>query len=148
MTYLTRLEVKMKKECVCESSTIRGKRIRESNDAAAIMRETLDADRERLVCLHLDANLSIIGFEIVSIGTLSATLINPREIFKAAILMNSNKIMLLHNHPSGDCSPSAEDIEVTRKVKEGGDLLGIELLDHVILGAGESFMSFADKGML
>lgn len=94
-------------------------------------------DREMLYALHLDAKNQIIAMEIVTVGTLTNSLIHPREIFKGAILNNSARIILVHNHPSGDATPSEDDLTVTERCMNAGELLGIEVIDHVIIGAGD-----------
>jgi len=104
-------------------------------------------DREHVVTLALDGKNRVLGFEIVSIGTLTASLVHPREVFKAAILANAAAIIVAHNHPSGDPTPSAEDRAITQRLKDAGELLGIRLLDHVVLGDGR-YHSFADAGEL
>lgn len=91
-------------------------------------------DRECFYVLHLNAKNEIIGKELVSMGTLTNSLIHPREVFKAAILNNSASIICVHNHPSGDPTPSREDILITNRLVEAGALLGISVLDHVIIG--------------
>lgn len=98
-------------------------------------------DREYSWRIDVDVRNQLIGWELISIGTLSASLIHPREIFKGAILSNAAGFFLVHNHPSGDETPSREDREVTRRIGKAGELLGIPLLDHVIL-AKETFYSF------
>ena len=94
--------------------------------------------------LHLDSKNRIIKEETVSIGTLTASLIHPREVFKSAIKESANSIILVHNHPSGDSAPSQEDKEITEKLFDAGELLGINVLDHVIVGK-ENYWSFKDK---
>ncbi len=106
-----------------------------------------DGTKEHLCVLFLDAKNRIIRHEIVSVGTLTASLIHPREIFKAAIRESANAIILVHNHPSGDTQPSNADKQVTRLLKEAGNLLQIDVLDHVIVGADDWF-SFRDHQML
>jgi DNA repair protein RadC len=109
-----------------------------------------DKDREEFLILMVDAKNKIIGIHSVSVGTLSLTVVHPREVFKAAILVNSSAIILAHNHPSGDPNPSREDITLTKRMEEAGKILGIRILDHIILGE-ESFgnyYSFADSGMM
>ena len=91
-------------------------------------------DREMVTLLMLDTKLNIIGVNIVSVGTLDTSLICMREIYKPAIVAGAASIILIHNHPSGDCTPSIEDYVVTKKLKEAGDLLGITALDHLVLG--------------
>ena len=107
-----------------------------------------DETKEFFVCLHLDGKNKIVCFEVVSIGSLNQSIVHPREVFKTALLTSAAAIILVHNHPTGDPSPSQEDIIITRRLKEAGELLGIKLLDHVIIGAEGSFISFATQGML
>ncbi len=106
-----------------------------------------DGTKEHLCLLFMDAKNRIIRHEIVSVGTLTASLIHPREIFKAAIRESANAVILVHNHPSGDVQPSNADKQVTTIVRQAGELLQIELLDHVIIGA-EDWFSFRDHSML
>ncbi|MFN3653420.1 MAG: JAB domain-containing protein [Armatimonadota bacterium] len=104
-------------------------------DAATILREHLDgADREMLVVLLLDVRNGVRGIHTASVGTLTESLVHPREIFKAAIAGNAAAILLGHNHPSGDPEPSPEDLVTTRRLVEAGKTVGISVLDHVILG--------------
>ncbi|MCE1273944.1 MAG: DNA repair protein RadC [Chlorobiales bacterium] len=106
-----------------------------------------DETKEHLCVLFLDAKNRIIRHEIVSVGTLTASLIHPREIFKAAIRESAHAIILVHNHPSGDVQPSNADRQVTAILRQAGSLLQIELLDHVITGTDDWF-SFRDHSML
>jgi len=114
------------------------------NGPAAVSRQLLPLldglDREHFVVLALDARNRPIGANTVSIGSLSASLVHPREIFKFAILANASSIILAHNHPSGDTAPSRDDIELTRRLVDAGTLIGIEVLDHLVIG-GEAFSS-------
>ena len=108
-----------------------------------------DEARERFVCLMLDAQNGLIGTHTVSIGTLTASLVSPREVFRAAIVLPGvASIVLAHNHPSGDPTPSQEDIRLTRQLAEAGQLLDIRVHDHVILGDGPeaAYVSLADRG--
>lgn len=91
-------------------------------------------DREVCGAVYLNTKNKITGLEIIGIGSLNSAIMHPREVFKGAILHNASSIILFHNHPSGDSSPSQEDIKVTQRLYDAGNLLGIELLDHVILG--------------
>jgi len=106
-----------------------------------------DAKREVFLVLLLDSKHRIIREERVSEGSLTASIVHPREVFQAAISELAGAIVAIHNHPSGDPTPSAEDFEVTRRLKDAGELLGIQLLDHVILGDGE-FVSFREHRLL
>ena len=94
----------------------------------------LSHDKEQFMILHLNSRNKVIKDEIISVGTLNASLIHPREIFKSAIKESANTIILVHNHPSGDPKPSDEDKDVTEKIIEAGELLDIKVLDHVIIG--------------
>jgi DNA repair protein RadC len=96
--------------------------------------ELKNKKKEYLYALLLDTKNRIIKKELISIGTLNSSLIHPREIFKEAIKNSANSLILVHNHPSGDCEPSNEDDLVTNKIKNIGDELGIKLLDHIIIG--------------
>jgi len=111
------------------------------------LKEIATADREHMVCIHLDTKNRPISRQVISIGTLNASLIHPREIFKAALLAGAgaNSVILGHNHPSGDLSPSQEDDEVTRRIARAGALLCIPLLDHVILSPDGSFYSYKSE---
>jgi DNA repair protein RadC len=104
-------------------------------------------DRERFLVLALDGKNRLLGVETISLGTLTASLVHPREVMKSLILANAAAFALTHNHPSGDPTPSAEDIAITQRLKEVGDLFGMRLLDHVILGYGR-YSSMADDGVL
>lgn len=119
------------------------------NDAAKILRRYLEhEDREHFVTLMLDVKNRVIGIHTVSIGTLNAAIISPREVFKAAILSNAASIILGHNHPSGDATPSPEDIQITERLKKAGALLDIEVLDHVIIGESGVYVSLNQLGHL
>ncbi len=104
------------------------------------------ADREHFVVLLLNTKNRLIGINTVSIGSLSSSLAHPREVLKPAILANADGIVVAHNHPSGDVSPSADDLRNTAKLKAGAKLLGIELLDHIIIGEGGRYYSFKEEG--
>ena len=119
-----------------------------SATAAAILRPLFAGlDREQFLVCGLDAKHSIIGVNIVSIGSLTLAIVHPREVFKPLILMNACAWICAHNHPSGDTAPSQEDRVLTSRLRQGAELLGITLLDHLIL-ADERCYSFADQGWL
>ena len=88
---------------------------------------------EHFVAFHLDAKNHVVGYQIVSHGTLSQSLVHPREVFKAAVIGNAHSILVAHNHPSGSISPSLDDIGTTEKLIEAGELMGIPVIDHVIV---------------
>jgi DNA repair protein RadC len=103
-------------------------------------------DRENFVAVLLNTKNEVIGFPTISVGTLSASLVHPREVFKPAIRASAASIVLAHNHPSGKVGPSREDREVTRRLTDAAQILGIEVLDHVILGDG--YFSMKEHGIL
>ena len=102
-----------------------------------------DKKKEHFYALFLDTKNRIISEELISIGTLDASIIHPREVFNPAIKASSNAIILVHNHPSGDCTPSKEDEIVTKMLYIAGDILGIKILDHIIIGK-ETYSSIKD----
>lgn len=104
-------------------------------------------DREHFIALYLNSRSSVIAIEVVSVGTVSASLVHPREVFKGAILFNAATVIVAHNHPSGDPEPSAEDRECTRRLRQAGELLGIPLIDHIVMGKA-SHVSFRDRGLI
>lgn len=119
-------------------------RISDSQKAHRFLAPLFDGlDREHFIVVGLDAKHAVIGINTVSIGSVTLSIVHPREVFKPAILMNASAVLLAHNHPSGDSTPSQEDRALTRRLKEGGELLGIAVLDHVVLGDGR-YYSFAD----
>ena len=115
--------------------------------AIRVMNEFLSQmDRELFCIVNLQADLTPINMNIVSVGSLNEALINPREIFKSAILSNAHSMMLIHNHPSGNLTPSTSDIKTTARMQELGELMGISLVDHIITGRNGNYYSFRDKG--
>ncbi|MGE9943120.1 JAB domain-containing protein [Bariatricus sp. SGI.161] len=104
-----------------------------------------DADREYVLVLSVDTKCAPVGIEVVSIGTLNQALIEPREIFKHAVLSNALGVFIIHNHPSGDVTPSTEDRLVTERLENAGKILGIKVLDHIILGEYGTFYSLAEE---
>lgn len=120
--------------------------IESSATAAAILRPCFEGlDREQFLICGLDAKHRVIGINLVSVGSLTLSIVHPREVFKPLILMNAAAWLCAHNHPSGDVTPSMEDRLLTKRLKEAGELLGITLLDHLILGTHHTY-SFADQG--
>ncbi len=124
--------------------------IRSSANASEMLHRYLaDVDREHFVILLLNRKNQVIGLHTVSIGSLTASVVHPRETFKVAILANATAMICGHNHPSGDPTPSTEDKALTSRLVEAGEILGIQVLDHVIVGDGsQRYFSFADEGLL
>ncbi len=116
-------------------------------DLVALLRGRLaHLDREHFVCVLLDTKNRVVSAPTVSVGTLSASLVHPREVFKPAVKAGAASIVLAHNHPSGHTEPSTEDRRVTKRLVEAADIFGIQILDHVIIGSG--FYSFKEHGDL
>jgi DNA repair protein RadC len=109
--------------------------IRAPSDAAAVMRQSVgDYDREAFVVLLLNTKHRIISIHIAGVGTLDSAHTGPREVFRAAILAGAKAVILGHNHPSGDPTPSPADLQITKRLVKAGELLGIPVLDHIIIG--------------
>lgn len=122
--------------------------IRSSKDAYSIISEYLQgADREYLVVLSLNSKNIVNNITTVSIGSLSSSIVHPREVFKTLVMSNAASFVIGHNHPSGDPTPSREDIQVTNRVDGAGKILGIELLDHIIIGDNK-YISFKEEGFI
>ena len=103
--------------------------------------------KEYLKVLLLDTKNKVIEVETVSIGSLSSSIVHPREVFNTAIRKLAASIIVVHNHPSGDAKPSKEDISITKRLKESGEILGIKLLDHIIIGMNRYF-SLKEEGLI
>lgn len=125
-------------------------KIRSAADAAALFHQYLaNVDREHFVVALLDQKNKVIGIHTVSVGSLTASVVHPREVFKTAILANAAALVLGHNHPSGVPEPSREDRDLTARLVEGGTLLGLKVLDHIIIGDGSTrYYSFTEQGLL
>lgn len=130
------------------STKYENRKIETPFDAYVLLKNFLeDSDREKLLVVCLDTKNQPINICTVSVGTLNSSLVHPREVFKTAILSNSNQIMLAHNHPSGISAPSNEDKAMTSRIKDAGVILGIELIDHIIIGSNEYF-SFKENKLM
>lgn len=109
------------------------------------LRGLADESRECFLALHLDTKNRLICLDVVSIGSLSASIVHPREVFKAALLSSAAAVVFVHNHPSGDPAPSREDRAMTHRLAAVGELLGVRVLDHIIIGT-DGYTSLADLG--
>ncbi|MEW6377369.1 MAG: DNA repair protein RadC [Thermodesulfobacteriota bacterium] len=103
--------------------------------------------KEHFKLILLNPRNKIIGISTVSVGTLNASLVHPREVFKDAIVHSAASVVLTHNHPSGDPEPSEDDLKITKKLVDSGKILGIEVLDHIII-AKNGFLSFKERGLI
>lgn len=111
------------------------------------LNEIRQAQKEHFVCLYLNARNQVLQNEIVSIGSLSASIVHPREVFRIGIEHCAASVILAHNHPSGDTSPSRDDIELTQRLVKAGQVMGIEILDHIIVGRND-FLSMKERGLM
>ena len=145
---IARYTVKLVRESNSLYST--PKQCQSASDIADLCRVVLgmgDEPVEVLAVVFMDVKNKVIGVQEISRGTVSSSLVHPREVLKGAILANASSIILVHNHPSGDVNPSHADKQVTATIKQASTLMQIELLDHVII-ASDSHYSFRDNGML
>lgn len=123
-----------------------------SEDAYKVLLAIWDHDtidyREMFVALYLNRCNQVLGYRIISIGGMAGTVVDVKQVLAIAVKANAASIILAHNHPSGQRSPSSQDIELTRKIKDGGKLLDIEVLDHLIVTSDYTYYSFSDEGCL
>ena len=139
------VSIKMVKE---SSFLYQTRQILSPRDAYEMIKEQLEGlDREQFIIACLNTKNEPTNITVVSVGTLNKAIVHPREVFKTAILSNAASIMAFHNHPSGETTPSQQDIQLTNRLYEAGELLGIKLLDHLIIGDG-TFTSLKEKGYL
>ncbi len=123
-------------------------KINSMDDVVRIVQPMIaDANKEFFMALYLNTKNGVLKQEVISIGSLNANIVHPREIFKTACMISASSIIVAHNHPSGDPTPSREDIEITKKLHEAGKMMGIELLDHVIIGY-DRYYGFKESGQL
>ena len=123
-------------------------KIQSARDVFNLYRDRFQGEKqEHFIALLLDSKHRVIKEVTVSVGTLTASIVHPREVFAPAIKERAAAILVLHNHPSGESSPSQEDLEITRRLKQTGELIGIPLLDHVVIGA-DSYVSLQERGIL
>lgn len=151
--------ISMAKACAIKAAVELGKRIggiksidkvfiRSPRDVAnLLMNEMRYLKKEYFRTIQLNVKNQVLAVEDISVGSLNSSIVHPREVFKGPIRRSSAAIILIHNHPSGDPSPSREDIEVTRRLYEAGKLLGIDVLDHIIIGDG-IYTSLKEKGII
>ncbi|WP_410746837.1 RadC family protein [Clostridium neonatale] len=130
-----------------ESSILYANRKINSPDTVVnLFRNFLDGcDREILIVCCLNTKNEPTSISTVSIGSLNSSIVHPREVFKTAVMSNAASIIISHNHPSGDTTPSKEDINITKRIKEAGDIIGIKLLDHIIIG-DKNYLSLKEEG--
>ena len=116
-------------------------------DTIPFLTNIKDEQREHFLCIYLNARNQVIQKETISVGSLSASIVHPREVFREAITHSSASVILAHNHPSSDVSPSKDDIELTRRLVKAGEIMGMEVLDHIVISASD-FMSMKERGLM
>jgi DNA repair protein RadC len=116
-------------------------------DVARRLGKERKAVKEHFVVFHLDTQNKIVNKEVVSVGTLNAALIHPREVFRSAIASNCASVIVAHNHPSGSLEPSEEDVQVTSRLKKAGELIGIQVVDHVIV-TRDGYKSMVESSLM
>ena len=143
--YIPKVQVSMVKEIYVSNTSYRC-----SEDVAnceIVEKELRNSDREKFICVHFNIKNRIISYEVVSMGSLTSSIVHPREVFKAAILANAASVLFMHNHPSGNIEPSLDDIEITNRLCKAGGILGINILDHLIITSND-YLSFREKGLI
>lgn len=125
------------------------RKITSPKDAVKLAKKFLEnLDREQVINIFLNSKNEFTAVEIVSIGSLNASIIHPREIFKGAISSNSASLIIAHNHPSGNPNPSKEDINITKRLIECGELLGVDVLNHIIIGNDDRYYSMKENSLI
>ncbi len=124
-----------------------GMKFSSSDQVFKVLNDLKSMEVETFLCLHLDTKNTIKALQVVSIGSLSSSLVHPREVFRSAIVNGAAGVIFAHNHPSGDPEPSKEDMDITKRLCEVGKLIGIRCLDHIIVGQ-DRYFSFADQGLI
>jgi len=125
------------------------KKIQSPEDVFEVVQKVIKASEypeENLWMITLNTKNNITGIFTVSTGSLNTSIVHPREVFKRAMLQNAASIIICHNHPSGDATPSAEDVSITKRIYDAGKILGIELLDHIIIGDNK-YTSLKERGV-
>ena len=124
-----------------------GKSITNSSDIYQLFSYLSRESKEHFISIHLDTKNRIICVDTISVGSLTSSIVHPREVFKSVLLSSAASIAIVHNHPSGTTEPSKDDINITKRLKEAGDFLGIPVIDHIIIGNG-CYISLIEKGYL
>jgi DNA repair protein RadC len=143
---IPRIRYSLVRECYVKSPI---KRVGSSKELVDFLHSQLDDwDREVFLVIHLDTKNQIMDIHLASIGSLSASIVSPREIWCNAVRNQAAAVLLAHNHPSGTANPSGPDRDTTERLVSSGKLLGIRVLDHIIIGSYGDYFSFADAGLM
>jgi len=143
--YIPKVQISMVKEVFISNTAYRCSEDVANSEIAD--NELRNSDREKFICVHFNVKNQIISYEVVSMGSLTSSIVHPREVFKAAILANAASVLFMHNHPSGDPEPSIDDIEITNRLCKAGNILGFNILDHLII-TKDGYLSFRQKGLI
>ncbi len=143
-TGLVRVMVSM----VREDGTRVPRAIRTPQDASRYADELRGSDRECFAVILIDVKNRALGLHVASVGTVDASLVSPTIVFRPALLANAVAVIAIHNHPSGDPTPSAEDVRITRQLVDAGKVMQVKLLDHIILGQGDTVFSMREEGLV
>ena len=144
-TYIPKVQVSMVKEIFVSNTAYSCSEA--VTQCEIVQKELRNSDREKFICIHFNIKNKIISYEVVSMGSLTSSIVHPREVFKAAILANAASVCFLHNHPSESTEPSIDDIEITNRLCKAGSILGINVLDHLIITT-DNYLSFKQKGLI
>lgn len=145
MTYIKKLELKFV-NCIREK-VFKFKCSKDVYKSEIVKDELIEIDREKFLVFHVDGKNRVLNYEVVSVGSLNRSIVHPREAFKSAIKNNAASVIFVHNHPTGDPTPSSDDIAITKRLVEAGKILGIKVLDHIIVGDKQHF-SFSEENLL
>ena len=145
-TYLREVKIRFKKKRVKAGSPV-GKRVTDAQQIVKLFSDLKDEAKENFITISLDTRMHIICFEVVAIGSVNAVYLRPGEAVRAAVGLNANGVVVLHNHPSGDPKPSRHDKKLTKDLKTVTDALGFGFHDHIIIG-DDTYYSFGEHGLL
>ena len=146
--FLKKIEARYSKECVREDVPVEyaTTKFTSASQVFEMFSELQQETKEHFITLHLDGKNRIVAMDRVSSGSLNQSIVHPREVFKTALLSSAAAIILIHNHPSGDPAPSTEDRTVTNRLREAGEVIGIQILDHIVVG--KNYYSFKENMLL
>lgn len=145
ITYLREIEIKYKKRKA--ATDVIGKSIHEVEQIVKLFSDLQNESKEKIITINLDAKCKILCFEVVALGSISSLYTRPMEVFRTAFSVNANAAIVIHNHPSGDPSPSPDDEKFTKKLLRMSQDMGLVFLDHIIIGE-DCYYSFAEHGKL
>ena len=149
MRYIKKLELKSRRVKLAENPVPYNTAISQPKDAARIINSILDGEEQEVfLVIPVDVKNKVLGYEEVHRGSVDECPVSMKTVFRTAVHMGATAILVAHNHPSGDPTPSREDLALTDRLREAGKLLGLPLLDHLIIGGGGQYTSLAERGLL